>query len=162
MPIPTHESAEALSDVGNAQRADQQDKPPGDHSDRLRILLVDDSAVARVFASRLLEFAGHEVDVVTDGRQAVEAARGGAYDMILMDVHMPEMGGIEATIALRAGGCTLPILALSGTAAPQEFKDCLDAGMNGALEKPFTLDTFEGECRRIRQPTDDRKSAPLR
>jgi two-component system, sensor histidine kinase and response regulator len=131
--------------------ADQTAELTGD----LRVLLVDDSAVVRVFAARLLEFAGHRVDVVTDGRQAVQAVRGGEYDLILMDVYMPDMNGIEATIALRAGGCTLPILALSGSVADQDFKDCLDAGMSGALRKPFTLEAFEQECRRIRRPGGD-------
>lgn len=120
--------------------------------ERLRILLADDSAVARIFAARLLEFSGHDVDLVTDGQQAVDAARGAAYDLILMDVHMPVMDGIQAAIALRAGGCTLPILALSGTADREDLQNCRDAGMNGALEKPFTLDAFQEECRRIRRP----------
>ena len=156
--VPAHESATALSDLGRIESADQRHAESANCTHRLRILLVDDSAVARVFAARLLEFAGHEVDVATDGRQAVEAVRIDVYDMILMDVHMPGMNGIEATIALRAGGWTLPILALSGKAAAEDFKDCLDAGMNGALEKPFNLDTFEREFRRIRIPTDDIES----
>ena len=159
--VPAHESAAALPDIRNVERADQRHGESANCTERLRILLVDDSAVARVFAARLLEFAGHEVDVATDGHQAVEAIRIDVYDLILMDVHMPEMDGIEATIALRAGGCALPILALSGTAAASDFKDCLDAGMNGSLEKPFNLDAFEREIGRVCNPTGDIES-PIR
>ena len=153
MSIPTRQPVEAFPAV---------DVAPGEDAGRaaeltesLRILLVDDSAVVRVFAARLLEFAGHRVDVLTDGCEALQAVRGGEYDLVLMDVYMPEMSGIEATIALRAIGCTLPILALSGTTADQDFKDCLDAGMSGALRKPFTLEAFDQECRRIRRPGSD-------
>lgn len=136
-------------------RPSAESSPVGARNDGLKILLADDSAVARIFAARLLEHSGHEVDIVSDGRQAVEAARRSAYDLILLDVHMPEMDGIEATVSLRAGGCTVPIVALSGTAAPHELQVCLDAGMNGTLEKPFTLKAFDDECRRIRRRGGD-------
>lgn len=151
MSIPTRQPVEAVPAVDAAQSVDADVAQSGG----LRILLVDDSTVVRVFAARLLEFAGHRVDVMTNGRQALQAVRGGEYDLILMDVYMPEMDGIEATIALRAIGCTLPILALSGTTADQDFKDCLDAGMSGALRKPFTLEAFEQECRRVRMTGGD-------
>ena len=105
---------------------------------------------------------GHKVDVVVNGNQAVAAETSASYDIILMDVHMPEMDGIEATITLRASGCTLPILALSGTVTSAEFRECLDAGMNGVLEKPFTLDAFEHEFGRSCKPTVNSETPPVR
>lgn len=158
----THDPANAPSALDVLRSADASQGQHEAQTLGLSILLVDDSTVARVFAARMLEFAGYKVDVVVNGKQAVEAVSRATYDMILMDVHMPEMDGIEATITLRAGGCTLPILALSGTAVPAEFKECLDAGMNGALEKPFTLDAFEQEFGRIRKPTGNSDTSPVR
>jgi CheY-like chemotaxis protein len=158
MSIPTHPrtASPSVPDSGPLTD-DRQELAPSDR--RLRILLADDSAVARIFAARLLEVSGHQVDLVTDGRQAVDAARSAVYDLILMDVHMPAMDGIQATMTLRAGGCTLPILALSGTADRDDLQDCLDAGMNGALEKPFTLDAFRHECLRLRRRAGDSDDA---
>ncbi len=104
-----------------------------------RILLAEDLAMNRELTVAMLVGAGHRVDTVGDGRQAVEAARRGAYDLILMDVHMPEMDGHAATRAIRAlppPVGTIPILAMSAGALPEEVRRCREAGMNGHIAKP--------------------------
>ncbi|MFN8613391.1 MAG: ATP-binding protein [Vulcanimicrobiota bacterium] len=104
---------------------------------RLNILLAEDNRVNQKVAQRLLHGMGHEVTVVGDGAQAVEQARQGQFDLILMDIHMPEMDGLEAISLLRAGGSRLPIVALTALASLEDEQMCLKAGANAFLSKPF-------------------------
>ena len=106
----------------------------------LRILLAEDHPVNRQVALGLLARQGHAVDVVADGAAAVEAARGGSYDVILMDVHMPVMDGIEASRIIRgfsgAAG-RAPIVGLSASVLKEETELCFAAGMDEFLAKPI-------------------------
>ena len=108
----------------------------------LKILLADDASVNRTIGVIALGKAGHRVDVVGDGAQAVEAVRHGAYDLILMDVDMPVLDGIAATRQIRAlpEGRQVPILALSAYTSEEFASRCRDAGMNGYIEKPIRPD----------------------
>ena len=108
----------------------------------LKILLADDASVNRTIGVIALGKAGHRVDVVGDGAQAVEAVRHGAYDLILMDVDMPVLDGIAATREIRAlpEGQEVPILALSAYTSEEFASRCRDAGMNGYIEKPIRPD----------------------
>lgn len=104
-----------------------------------RILLAEDLAMNRELTVAMLLGAGHRVDTVTDGRQAVEAVQRSVYDLVLMDVHMPEMDGHAATRAIRAlppPVGAIPILAMSASALPDEVQRCHSAGMNGHIAKP--------------------------
>jgi len=104
----------------------------------LRVLLAEDNPVNQEVAATMLRRRGHHVDVVGDGRQAVEAVRGTTYDIILMDVQMPEMDGFAATQAIQAlPGEAPPIVALTAHALSGERERCLAAGMSGYLTKPF-------------------------
>ncbi len=87
----------------------------------------------------MLRKRGHQVDLVANGREAVAAVRRAAYDLVLMDIQMPEMDGFEATAAIRAlpDGHGLPIIALTAHAFSEERERCLAAGMTGFLPKPF-------------------------
>jgi two-component system, sensor histidine kinase and response regulator len=108
----------------------------------LHILLAEDNAVNQLVASRLLEKQGHSVTLVTDGRRAVEEFEKTAFDLILMDVQMPEMDGYEATAAIRArenGRSRTPILALTAHAMSGDRERCLLAGMDGFISKPIQL-----------------------
>lgn len=103
-----------------------------------RVLLVEDDDTNRLIATAMLDRLGYAVEVAKDGRQAVEAARKGGYALVLMDVMMPELDGLQATRAIRALPApegSVPILAL---AAREDYADCAEAGMNGFIAKPFT------------------------
>ncbi|HEX2115253.1 MAG TPA: ATP-binding protein [Alphaproteobacteria bacterium] len=104
------------------------------------ILVVDDSPMNQMLTQALLVKAGHEVDLAADGAQAVAAATRRQYDLVLMDIQMPVMDGIEAARRIRAlGGAleTVPIVALSASVLPGELEKCRAAGMNDHLAKPI-------------------------
>ena len=105
----------------------------------LRILIAEDNPVNQEVAATMLRKRGHTVDVADNGRVAVELARATRYDVVLMDIQMPELDGYEATEAVRAiPGCSeLPIVALSAHALAGDREQCLARGMNGFLTKPF-------------------------
>ncbi|MCE1241340.1 MAG: cache domain-containing protein [Azonexaceae bacterium] len=107
-----------------------------------RILLVEDDPINREVAGELLALAGLEVDAVENGRLAVERFSGGGYAAIVMDLQMPELGGIEATRAIRAqpGGREVPILAMTASAFDEDREACMQAGMNDHIGKPVDPD----------------------
>jgi CheY-like chemotaxis protein/HPt (histidine-containing phosphotransfer) domain-containing protein len=106
----------------------------------LRILVAEDNPINQQVALGLLRRQGHEVDIVADGRSAVEAVRSRRYDVVLMDAHMPGMDGFEATREIRrlpSDKSRVPIIALSASVLPEETERCFAAGMNGHLGKPI-------------------------
>jgi two-component system, sensor histidine kinase and response regulator len=106
---------------------------------RLRILLAEDVVVNQEVAATMLRKRGHQVDVVSNGREAVTAVQREPYDLILMDIQMPEMDGFEATAAIRALGerGAVPIVALTAHALSGERERCMAQGMDGYIAKPF-------------------------
>lgn len=105
-----------------------------------RILLAEDGAVNQRVAVLMLESRGHEVTVANNGREAVERFRSGPFDLILMDVQMPEMDGLEATRTIRGletGGDHIPIIAMTAHAMSGDRERCLQAGMDDYLSKPI-------------------------
>jgi two-component system sensor histidine kinase/response regulator len=107
----------------------------------MRVLLAEDNAVNRLVATRMIEKRGHEVMVAVNGREAVEMAAEEAFDLVFMDVQMPEMDGLEATRSIRerekATGHHLPIVAMTAHAMKGDRERCLDAGMDDYLTKPI-------------------------
>jgi PAS domain S-box-containing protein len=107
----------------------------------LRILLAEDNAVNQKVAVRILEKRGHCVVVANNGKEALAALKQHAFDLVLMDVQMPEMGGFEATARVRAGeqgtGRHVPIIALTAHAMTGDRERCLEAGMDAYVAKPI-------------------------
>jgi CheY-like chemotaxis protein len=107
-----------------------------------KILLVEDNEMNRDMLSRRLTRRGYEITMAVDGRQGVEMARSGEYDLVLMDMSLPEIDGWEATRQLRASPetSTLPIIALTAHAMAGDRERALEAGCNDYDTKPIELD----------------------
>ena len=121
------------------ERLDTRDiaaPPPTDK--KLRVLLAEDNQINAVLATAILKRAGHHVDVAGNGQEAIETFVLAPYDIVLMDMRMPELDGIEATKRLREEGhLDVPIVALTANAMAADRDECLAAGMNDFLSKPF-------------------------
>ena len=113
--------------------------PAGGRS--LRVLVAEDNAVNRKLASSTLQRAGHSAILVTNGREAVDAVERERFDVVLMDVQMPVMGGFEATRLIReleaGSGRRTPIIAVTARAMKGDREACLEAGMDGFAPKPI-------------------------
>jgi CheY-like chemotaxis protein len=124
----------------------------------LRVLLAEDNPVNQRLAVRLLEKQGHEVVVAGNGREALAALERQAFDLVLMDVQMPEMDGLEATAAIRRReaetGRRLPILALTASALKGDRERFLQAGMDGYLSKPIRAEEFVQAIEAVVQPAE--------
>ena len=104
-----------------------------------RILVAEDNMVNQIVAVKMLESMGHTTDVAANGREALNAVQKLPYDLVLMDMQMPEMDGLQATQAIRAlpGDISkIPIVALTANAVQGDQERCLDAGMNDYISKP--------------------------
>ena len=108
---------------------------------RLKLLLVENNLVNQKLTTSLLEKRGHETIITATGREAIEAWEEEGFDLILMDVEMPEMDGLEATQAIREkeriSGGHVPIIGLTAHAMKGDRERCLAAGMEEYLTKPF-------------------------
>jgi len=120
-----------------------EEMSPGDvEPGAARVLLAEDTPSNAMVLERLVQRLGHSVVVVGDGRAALEALERETFDVILMDVHMPIMDGLEATREIRRrerekGRPPIPILALTGSTRDEHRFLCIEAGMNAALPKPI-------------------------
>ncbi|HKI43735.1 MAG TPA: response regulator [Balneolales bacterium] len=124
----------------------------------LRILLAEDNKVNQTFTVRTLEKHGHSVDVVENGKEALESYQSGKYDLILMDVEMPDMNGYEATRRIRkiekGKDQHVPIIALTARAIKGDREKCFEAGMDDYLPKPIrTRDLYESISRIFTGPS---------
>jgi CheY-like chemotaxis protein len=110
---------------------------------RLNILLAEDNAVNQKLAVRVLEKRGHTVVVAETGTAALETSEKQSFDLVLMDVQMPEMDGLEATVAIRKrekkSGKHVPIVAMTANAMIGDKERCLEAGMDGYVSKPLQI-----------------------
>jgi CheY-like chemotaxis protein len=113
------------------------DRRRGDHS--LRVLLAEDNPVNQRVAELMLDRLGHRVDTVGTGIEAVRAAQSSSYDVVLMDVQMPQLDGLEATrqiVAAMSGRQRPYIVAMTASALVEDRDACAAAGMDGYLSKP--------------------------
>jgi two-component system sensor histidine kinase/response regulator len=122
----------------------------------LRVLLAEDNPVNQKLAIHLLKGADHQVRLAHDGVEAVELYRAESFDLICMDLQMPNMGGIEATAAIRAiereRGTRTPIIALTAHAMQGDRERCLEADMDGYVSKPIRRDDLRAEIERVLEP----------
>ena len=128
----------ASSDAPQGLRADA-DAVLREHYQHARILLAEDNLVNRILATELMDLVGIKPDLATNGLEAVNMAREHQYDLILMDVHMPDMDGLEATRRIRQLPvyANVPILAMTASVLMEDRQACVDAGMDGHLGKPL-------------------------
>jgi PAS domain S-box-containing protein len=120
----------------------------------LKVLLAEDDRVSGIAAQRHLEKVGCQVTLVTDGRQALDALRRDRHDVVLMDVHMPVLDGVDTTQAIRRGeagqaNTAIPIIALTAFAMSGDREKLLKAGMDGYVAKPVDADTLIAELARV-------------
>jgi CheY-like chemotaxis protein len=120
----------------------------------LRILVVDDSGFVLKVVSRLIRAEGHSVDCKSDGVEALEALKNNEYDAVIMDIHMPEMNGLEASLEFRnheslmhqyrgeEHGCKLKIIAMSSDSSESLMAEVMAAGFDGFISKPLTVTAF--------------------
>jgi len=144
-------AASTNAPAGNADTA----KPL--RSPRRRVLVAEDNAVNQRVTARILENLGHTVQVVGDGRAALDALERERFDLVLMDVQMPGMDGLEAVAELRrreeSTGQHEPVIALTAHAMKGDRESCLAAGMDGYLSKPF-------QAHQMRAAIDDLLGSP--
>ncbi len=149
-------AVESIEDVGSVFRFDvvlrsavspkpdveaRVTRPDADDDCHYRILVAEDNATNRMIVTRMLEKMGHRVHTVDNGKEAVEAVRTTPYDVVLVDMMMPEMDGLAATAAIRGQPgprANVPIVGLTANAQKSDEEACLAAGMNRVATKPIT------------------------
>jgi signal transduction histidine kinase/CheY-like chemotaxis protein len=142
-------------------KAGKRPEPPAETASaaaalpKLRVLVAEDNPVNQKVVSAMIRRQGWEVTVAKNGAEAWEHFRGGRFDLILMDVQMPEMDGLEATRLIRTEelkrppGQRVPILALTAHASDPQREECLAQGMDGILTKPISLASFDEAIRTV-------------
>ncbi|WP_442511114.1 response regulator [Novipirellula sp. SH528] len=173
-PVVQSDLLETLLQISGSERASQVNSigEPKHEYRKLKILLVEDGVVNQKVAVGLLSQQGHEVIVANDGLEAIAALDKQAFDIVLMDVQMPNMDGLEATKAIRkketAGIRRTPIVAMTAGAMKGDEQHCLEAGMDSYLSKPIQpkllfeeIEKFAAEDQIGPSNDSDRDSAEL-
>lgn len=128
----------------------------------LHVLIVDDNATNRFVAAKVLELFGCSAETVEGGQEAIERVQAGAFDLVLMDIKMPGMDGVQATRLIRSLSgpvADIPILALTANADPRDEAEYLAAGMNGVAQKPIQPDALLNAIRLVMsQPSFQRQT----
>ncbi|HCL67397.1 MAG TPA: hybrid sensor histidine kinase/response regulator [Rhizobium sp.] len=130
---------------------------------RMRILLVEDNRVNQMVATRFLSRLGQDVTIANDGAEAVQSAADEAFDLILMDMQMPVMDGIEATRRIIGGGgpsSNSPIVAMTANASDDDRRRCIEAGMTGFESKPVTMKRLRKVITTFSEATVDEAADP--
>ena len=116
----------------------------------MHALVVDDSNVMRRVVCGALRRAGMEnVDEAADGLEAVDAVKKVSYSLVMMDWNMPNMNGLEAVVAIRESGQTMPIIMVTTESDKSQVLDAVRAGVNGFITKPFTPDIIISKIKQL-------------
>jgi two-component system, sensor histidine kinase and response regulator len=130
----------------------------------LRILVAEDNPINQKITAKLLQRAGHSVEVANDGREALAIWREQPFDLILMDIQMPHLNGFECTAAIRsaerAGALHVPIVALTAHALAGYDQRCLDAGMDGYVAKPVRSEALLAAIQLVMTETAAERAQP--
>jgi hypothetical protein len=140
-----------VAEVSSAMADQRRIKTKAAKLKGLRILLVEDNKYNQVVAADILKLSidAVKIDIAANGREAVKKAQAQKYNVILMDVQMPVMDGLEATSLLRLKGINVPILALTASVTKEDIKRCIDSGMNGYVAKPINVEGLLVELERV-------------
>jgi len=139
------------SDSGNSKPNEKKIDP----GPSLKILLADDTAVNLALATKLLKKRGHDITAVENGLQAFESFKENSFDVVLMDIHMPVMDGLESTAKIREYESSqpsrpaTPIIAMTANNEQSDHITYLNSGMNGIITKPMNIKTVVSQIREI-------------
>ncbi len=126
-----------------------------------KVLVVEDTRALQLLEKKLLERMGLSVDLADNGKEALERLEQASYDLILMDMQMPVMDGVEATIQLRSLGIDTPVIAISANVMQRHRDDFEAAGCNVFLSKPIDQTVLQRQVRRLlTNPQEDGQNAP--
>jgi CheY-like chemotaxis protein len=142
---------EKQADIPPVENPAVREAPAGALPHSGRILIADDNEVNRLIALRMVQQAGYQAEAVPDGRRAVDEALSGRFDLVLMDVHMPEMDGFEATENIRRTEDHTrhtPVIAMTARAMAGDRERCLQAGMDDHVSKPVRREQLIGVIER--------------
>lgn len=132
---------------------------------QLRILVVDDVPVNLIVVERMLDSIGYQVETAANGLEALEAVKNNHFDLIFMDIQMPEMDGFEATLRIRELGPetdSIPIVAITANTQDSDRVACIEAGMNDYIAKPFVKKQLAALLDRYFPPTQLGKPKSVR
>lgn len=146
-----------IIDVMNDPTSDKtkENDKSKDSGPPLNILLADDTAVNLALATKLLKRRGHEVTAVENGLQAFENFKENSYDVVLMDIHMPVMDGMESTVKIKEYEASkpdrppTPIIAMTANNERSDHETYLNSGMTAIITKPLNIKTVVAEIRKI-------------
>ena len=167
-PVRQYELLDVLVRVHSGERRevkapDNRNGTKANQMNPMRILLAEDNKINQIFAAAFLKKAGHEVLIVENGHQAVDAVRRSDYDLVLMDIQMPELDGIAATKEIRALAspkCTIPIIAMTANAMAGAKEIYLAAGMDDYVPKPVQAELLLSKLARIAESSPRRAPQP--
>ena len=139
-----------LADAGELTDSRHMTLAESESSPGCRVLLAEDNLVNQKIGQRILEKLGCHVDLAINGREAIELADSAQYDVILMDLHMPEVDGLQSTRGIRLRGIRTPIVALTASVMDETREACEAAGMDAFITKPIRMDEISSILKRFR------------
>ena len=152
--LPVEQAGTEDPEVGETAASSTARPAPVPGTEARRILIAEDEAINRLYLQQLLESRGWTVSSVANGEEAVNAASTRSFDLILLDLSMPKLGGLEATRELRrveaeTGRRRAPVIALTAHAGEETKRECGEAGMDGFISKPFGERALWAELERV-------------